>query len=150
MSKNHDLGFDSSRVAVLTRDLCFLLPSVPLTAAARESGAWERLPKTGALRRVRRLERMPDRFDRVGERPAAAGAEEVMVGSTEIFVAGASERGVKTVELERRGLGVEKGLAVKADGLQRPSSLSGFFRFGSEALHSTGSTFSESDSSRVT
>jgi hypothetical protein len=83
-------------VAASLRRLCFLLARVPLTAAASESGARLRLPKAGALRRVRRLERMPDRFDNVGERPAAAGAEETMVV---VLMIGVSGRAVNTEEL---------------------------------------------------
>ncbi len=149
MSKNHDFGLDSSRVTALLRCLCFLLARVPLTAAASESEAVLRRPKAGVLRRVRRFERMPDRFDRVGERPAAAGAEEVMVGLIAVLMVGVSSREVKIEELEIRGCGWEKVFNVKLEGLCKLSSVSIFFLFEDDALKSTGSTFSESDKSRA-
>jgi hypothetical protein len=46
-----------------------------------------RIPKAGAWRRVRRLERMPDLFGLVGERPAG-GAEEVMLALTLVVMVG--------------------------------------------------------------
>lgn len=158
MSKNQDLGLESSRVVgEMTRCLCFLLARVPETAAARERGArLLRLPKAGALRRVRRFERMPDRLDFVGERPAAAGAwgaEEMrlaLVLLVVVVMVGVEGRGVKSEEaIEIRDLGLEKGLRMKVDGLRRSSSVLVFIRLEDDSLISLGSTFSESERSRA-
>ena len=107
-SKNHDFGFDSFSVAASTHCFCFLLASVPLRAAASEIGARLRLPKAGALRRVRRFESMPDRFDLVGERLAAAGAEEMTIGLT-----GGLTVGLTAVLITR-----VSGRDVEAEGLE--------------------------------
>jgi hypothetical protein len=42
---------------------------------------------------------MPDRLDDMGERPAAAGAEETRVGLIVVLMIGVSGRAVKTEEL---------------------------------------------------
>jgi hypothetical protein len=134
---------------VSTRFLCFLLARVPLTAAARDNGAWPRLPKAGALSRVRRFERMPGRLDLVGERPAAAGADEVRAGFVVVLIDGVSGFGVKTEELDRRVLGLAKGFKMKVEDLQKLSSESVRFRFDTKFLKASGSKFSSSDKSRV-
>jgi hypothetical protein len=91
---------------------------------------------------------MPERFDLVGERPAAAaGAEETRDGLAVVLMVGVSGRDVKRDEVESRGVGLEKVLRAKPEGLQRPSSVSVFFRFDADSLNSIGSTFSESDKS---
>lgn len=90
---------------------------------------------------------MPGRFDLVGERPAAAGAEEAIDGLHVVLMAGVSGREIKAEEAETRALGWGKALRVKSKGLQTPSFVSVFFRFEADASKSKGSTFSESDKS---
>ena len=97
MSKNQDLGLDSSSVRALTVR-AFLEASVPLRAAVMEREGDLVWPKDGGAKRRRAL-RTPLDLDLVGERPAAAGAEAGVVEGLRMVW----RRGV-AVCVERQGL----------------------------------------------
>lgn len=96
MSKNQDLGFESSIVRAWTFGL--REASVPLRAAVMERDGDLVCPKVGGAKRRRAL-RMPFGLGFVGERPAAAGAEAgVVVGRVIVFRRGGA-RGLDSRKL---------------------------------------------------
>ena len=141
MSKNQDLGLDSSIVrGWMLR--AFLEASVPLRAAVIEREGDLVWPKDGGAKR-RRAPRTPFDLSFVGERPAAAGAEAGVVEGLVMVL----RRGVAVCG-GRRGLvdGIVVKLKCCGFRMETLASADEYLRFLMESKM-FGLTFSESDSS---